>query len=202
MEAYSKESANTLDTNTMKTKKIILLYLKILCFVFIVCAIVINLIFTKNMHFRGKAKIHTLTIHTIAFLLWPIVWSTFLGDNAYDSNARISLIWPLCLIALDIYLMKYHTLEEHSRPRKGLLTMDANALCTLAFALSSVLNANKDACCKNLFIYGVLGCIAFVMPSPDSPSQTIENICIETIQKVVLTYSTGLLLGGSLLLNK
>ena len=135
-------------------------------------------------------------------LSWPIVWCHFLGKENVYKKALVSLIWPLFLIALDMYLIKYHTLEEQMRPRKGLLTMDANALCTLAFALSSVLNANKDSCCKNLFIYGVLGCIAFVMPSPDSPSQTIENICIETVQKVILTYSTGLLLAGSLLLHE
>jgi hypothetical protein len=79
--------------------------------------------------------------------------------------------------------------------------MDANAICTLTFALSSILSAHSDGKCKNIFIYGVLGCIAFVMPNLSAPSETVENIVIETIQKMCLTYSTGLLLGGAILLH-
>ena len=95
--------------------------------------------------------------------------------------------------------MKYH-MYEHKVSKKGLLSMDANAICSLTFALSGILGASQDKCCHNIFLCSVLGCIAFVMPSPDIPEQTIDNIVIETIQKICLTYSTGLLLGGSMLL--
>ena len=80
--------------------------------------------------------------------------------------------------------------------------MDANLICTLTFALGSVLGAHKDKCCQNLFLYGVLGCIIFVFPNPNAPEETIENIIIESIQKIVLIYSTGLLLSGAFLLQK
>ena len=91
--------------------------------------------------------------------------------------------------------------ENEMKQNKGILSMDANALCTLTFALASILSAHKNKCCQNLFIYGVLGCILFVMPTINAPPETLESIIIQTIQKVCLTYSTSLLIAGAFILH-
>tara|TARA_B100000945_G_scaffold317254_1_gene319718 strand:- start:845 stop:1393 length:549 start_codon:yes stop_codon:yes gene_type:complete len=171
---------------------------------FIIGAIVILLIcfhVTSEMSLRGKAKINIFTIYILGILLWPILWEKMLHDNAYTTASLPSLFWPMMILGLEIYLMKYHTLENESRSRKGMISMDASTVCTLTFALGSILGAHKNKCCQNLFIYGVLGTIAFVMPNPTVPSETLESIVIETIQKVFLTYSAALLLAGAMILQ-
>lgn len=154
----------------------------------------------NGMSLRAKAKLSIVSVYIIGILLWPTIWKVFMKENIDNSTTYPSLVWPIMILSIETYLLKYHTFEQHLRKNKSLLSIDANAICSLTFALSSILGAQKDSCCKDIFIYGVLGCIAFVMPTPEMPSETIESIVIDSIQKVVLTYSTGLLLGGSMLL--
>ena len=98
-------------------------------------------------------------------------------------------------------MLKYFKYDKNIKSKKQFLNMDANAICSLTFALSAILGASRDKCCHKVFLYAIFGCIIFVMPSPNIPDNVIENIVIETIQKVFLTCSTGLLLGGSLLMS-
>ena len=136
----------------------------------------------------------------IGIVLWPLVWKILLKENTNETISYPCLVWPIIILLIEVYLLKYHTFEQHLSKNKSLLSMDANAICSLTFALSSILGAQRDKCCKNIFIYGVLGCIAFVMPTPQTPAETLESVTIDSVQKVILTYSTGLLLGGSMLL--
>ena len=159
-----------------------------------------TILLTHNVSMRAKAKLWIFSIYMMGILLWPVLWSALLKENTQRSSSIPCLVWPIFILSIEIYLLKYHTFEQQVKKNKSLLSMDANAICSLTFALSSILGANRDACCKNIFIYGVLGCIAFVMPSPQTPSDTLESIIIDHVQKVILTYSTGLLLGGSMLL--
>ena len=167
----------------------------------VICLILFMLNRKHNITYRAQVKLCILTIYMISILIWPLIWEYMLKDHAYTNASLPSLFWPIFIILFELYLLKYHKLENEIRSRKGLLSMDANAICTLTFALSSILSAHSDGNCKNLFIYGVLGCIAFVMPNISAPSETVENIVIETIQKMCLTYSTGLLLAGAILLQ-
>lgn len=157
-------------------------------------------IVTRNASIRAKAKLYIISIYSIGIILWPLVWSSMMKENVTNSHSIPCLIWPIAVLLIETYLLKYHTFEQHMSKNKSILSMDANAICSLTFALSSILGAHRNKSCKNIFIYGVLGCIAFVMPSPQTPSDTIESILIDNVQKVILTYSTGLLLGGSMLL--
>lgn len=167
----------------------------------IVLTLVNYFLHQEGMPYRGKARSLLMTTYSIGILLWPLIWKALLEDKTKEKVALISLIWPIVLLSTEIYLLRYHSLEELLRQRK-LLSMDANALCTLMFALCGILGAHKDTCCKNIFIYGVLGCVAFVMPNLQMPSLTLENVALESIQKICLNYSIGLLLAGSLLMMK
>jgi hypothetical protein len=157
-------------------------------------------ILTKNLSIRGRAKIYILLIYTTGILIWPVLWKMFLQERTKDKLSIPGLLWPIMILMMETYLLKYHTFEQHTQKNKSMLSIDANAICSLTFALSSILGAQNDNCCKHIFIYGVLGCVAFVMPTPQMPSETIESVIIEHIQKVILTYSTALLLLGSMLL--
>jgi hypothetical protein len=167
----------------------------------VVCLTVYILRQKHVISFRGQVKLYMLGIYVIALLLWPVFWEYMLQDYAFTKASIPSLHWPIFIILLEIYLLKYHKLENETRSKRGILSMDANILCTLTFALSSILSSHSDEKCRNLFLYGVLGCIAFVMPNPNAPSETLENIIIESIQKMCLIYSTGLLLAGVILIH-
>ena len=166
----------------------------------LVIMFVVTQFLTRNISIRGKAKMYIILIYFSGMLIWPLLWKTFLQDRTNEPISIPSLVWPILILGMDIYLLKYHTFEQHMNKNKNILSIDANAICSLTFALSSILGAQSDDCCKNIFIYGVLGCIAFVMPTPETPADTIESIIIDHTQKVILTYSTGLLLAGSMLL--
>ena len=167
----------------------------------ITIVIAISIFAQQDASIRAKTKISVLTVYVCGLLIWPFLWKYLLQNEATNTSSYPSFIWTFVILLIEIYMMKYHTFEDQVKSKKGLLSMDANAICTLTFALSSILGAQNNACCSNMFTVAVLGCIAFVMPTPNAPSHAIESVVIETIQKVCLTYSTGFLLAGSLILT-
>ena len=159
-----------------------------------------TMMISAHTNIRAKAKMYIVSILCIGIILWPAIWKMMLKEYSSKHQSLPSLIWPICVLFLELYLLKYHTFEQHTKKNKSILAMDANAICSITFALSSVLGAHKNQTCKNMFMYGVLGCIAFVMPSPQAPLDTLESVLIENIQKIILIYATGSLLGASMLL--
>lgn len=133
-------------------------------------------------------------VYALGFILWPVLWMHLTRKR---KHSEVGLVWPMIILLLELHLLKYNKVESKN---KSMLSMDANAVCSLTFALSSVLSAQTDVCCKKIFLYGVLGCVAFVLPTPDTPAGTTEEVVIDGVQKVALTYSMGLLIGGSLML--
>ena len=168
----------------------------------LVAMCVYTIIIMKEVSLRGKAKLSIVSIYSMGIVLWPILWSTLLKENSNINVSYVSLVWPIIILLIELYLTKYHTFEQYINRSKSVLSLDANVICSLTFALSGILGAQKDPTCKNMLIYGVLGCVAFVLPTPETPSETIESIIIQHIQKVILTYSTALLLAGSMLLMR
>ena len=98
--------------------------------------------------------------------------------------------------------MRHSTYEAQVQSKRSILTMDANSICSLTFALSSIAGAQNSKCCKEIFMYAVIGCIAFVMPAPHTHLNAIENVSIEALQKSVLACATGLLLAGIMLVSR
>jgi hypothetical protein len=150
----------------------------------------------KECSVQCKHKTTTIGIYTCGLLVWPIIWMNLAKEHAFTKQVCFSFLWPIMMTFLEIHVLKYQSLDNPQRSR-NMLTMDANALCSLSFALSSILGASRDKSCKNMFLFGVLGCVAFVMPNVQVPPNTSEGFIIEIIQKIFLWYSTGLLLGGS-----
>jgi hypothetical protein len=95
----------------------------------------------------------------------------------------------------------HHTTYEaaHTQSKRQLLSIDSNAICSLTFALSGLIGAQKHPCCNKIFLFAVLGCIVFILPAPYANSDCREAMMIESFQKVILSYATGLLIGGILM---
>lgn len=164
-----------------------------------VYVVVVSILAQRTMTLRTRSKATKLTVYFVGILVWPMLYKWV----ACDSHLSIHMIgfwWPLLMLGLEVYMMRYHTLEDQFKSKQGMISMDANILCTMIFALSGILGAHQDAHCHKVFITAVLGTIAFVMPTPSVPVYTLESVLIETMQKVGLFYTTGMLLSGATIL--
>tara|TARA_B110000046_G_C13008938_1_gene405759 strand:+ start:323 stop:898 length:576 start_codon:yes stop_codon:yes gene_type:complete len=150
---------------------------------------------------RVRARITVLCTWTIAIIAWPVLWSRAVAEERENPITIVGLLWPLLIIVLDILAMKHHTYEMHAQSNRSMLSMDASAICSLTFALAGIIGANSNKCCNKLFLYAVVGCIAFVMPAPHTHVNAIETVAVEAVQKAVLAYATGLLLTGLILVT-
>ena len=160
-----------------------------------------SLLLQQKKTARIRARLMVLTIWTLAIVLWPAIWAAILGAQSQKIAAFPSLIWPILIVSIDIMTMRQNTYESHIQSKRSILTIDANAICSLTFAMSGIIGAHKHKCCNRIFLYAVLGCIAFVMPAPHSHLNAIETITIEAVQKAILAYATGLLLAGVMLVT-
>ena len=133
--------------------------------------------------------------HTVASPLVPVI------DEKYRTlEALPCLLWPLLIIGVDIGSLRGTTGDIRTLSKRNVLTMDANTICSLTFAVSSVVGAQKHECCRKIFMYAIIACIAFVIPAPHASSpDSVNTVVIEAAQKAVLAYATGLLLGGIML---
>lgn len=157
-------------------------------------------ILQQNQTARIRARLTVLTVWITAILAWPIVWASVLGAERTNPVAWPSLLWPMLIISNDISAMKQSTYEHaHVQSKRSSLSMDSNAICSLTFAISSIIGAQKHECCNRIFLYAVLGCIAFVLPTPYIQTTNISTMTIEAMQKSILAYSTALLIGGVLI---
>lgn len=146
---------------------------------------------------RTKSRISVFSVWMICILIWPLIWAAILKDQIDNPLALSGLIWPIAILSIDILNMNQSTYESNVQSKRSVLSMDANAIVSLTFAISSIVGAQNHTCCKRIFMFAIIGCLAFVMPSPYATSG--ETVVLECIQKAVLAYATGLLLMGVLL---
>ena len=170
----------------------------------VVCACVYYILRTSEEYGRKKSvktksAITTATVWSIALVCWPLLWKWVVGEESSNLVALPGLLWPIGLIIYDLHCL----IEDEStmRSRRPSLSMDANTICSLTFALSSILGAHNNECCKNIFMTAILGCIAFVLPTPHTSENELHTSVSESVQKSILSFSTGLVLTGILLMT-
>lgn len=148
---------------------------------------------------RVKARITVISVWMIAILLWPVLWFHTVPEQFRTVESIPGLLWPILILIIDIFSMRHNTYESQLQSKRSMLSADANTICSLTFAISSIIGAQKHECCRKIFMYAIVACIAFVIPAPHAHTNAIETIAIEAGQKAVLAYATGLLLGGIML---
>lgn len=166
----------------------------------IVCMLVISSAYQKDTTPRVRARISAVTVWFLGIAAWPFIWASFVNKRRNEPHALVGLLWPIIILAIDIRALNYTTYEVNTQSNRSVITMDANAMCSLTFAVSGLLGAQKDSCCRDMFLYAIIGCIAFVLPAPHTNNNNTENVVIESIQKTMLAYATGLLLTGIMLM--
>ena len=168
----------------------------------IVILLAIHRIHTKHLNCRFRTRLSVLGVWSIGIFVWPYIWKYIVGEYTDREEGWIGLMWPIFFLAMEMLSIRRYDPYDHSSNR-GILTMDANGICSLTFALSGILGAQRRANeYAHIFITAVVCCLAFVMPSPHTLSTiSKEAIVLEAVQKVFLTYSTGLLLTGVMLMS-
>lgn len=155
-----------------------------------ICAV--HALLQREVRPRTRARLTVLAVWMMAVLVWPLLWLR----AAEGKVSVVAICWPIFLLAYDILSMHHMTFDDETRSKRQVLAMDASTLCSLTFAISAVVGAQNKACCRNLFMYAIVGCVAFVLPSPHTTASSLHTVVLEALQKVVIAFSTGLLLGG------
>lgn len=149
---------------------------------------------------RIRARLTVLTIWMMGIVVWPVLWAGIFKEERFDLMSKLSLLWPILIIGTDITAMHQMTYEAaHTHSKRQMLSIDSNAICSLTFALSGLIGAHRHPCCNKIFLLAVLGCIVFILPAPYANTIGREAMMIETFQKIILSYATGLLIGGIML---
>lgn len=171
--------------------------------------LVASLFIQHNRSFRTKVRITTLTIYTIGILIWPILWKHVIGAiiiaNA-SSLMALSLLWPVISLGFEMYMMRYVNDDSHSKSKRNFLLGDGQSIISLTLAFASMLSIySKPSNGKysHIFLCAIIGCILVVMQTSHTfvDAMCIERIIVESMQKVCLVYSTGLLVAGIIALN-
>jgi hypothetical protein len=130
---------------------------------------------------------------------WPFVWRLIVEPHAVSPYVIIGLLWPVAILSLDILSMRQHTFDNHRHTRRQFMTMDANAICNLTFGIAAFLGVQQRVNPKlsQVFLWAILGCVAFIMPSPHPEGEaSIDSLAFEAFQKGVLAFATGILISG------
>lgn len=163
----------------------------------LVLAVLLSLVIVKvcklSTDFREYAIVQTLGMWAVALLFWPVVWSHALGEETLQKpHIWMSLVWPMIVILWDTFLLCTTTYEQHTQPRRS-LSMDSHTICSLTFALAGIFRSAEN---KHLFVSAILGCMIFMMPPSTTNVDPADRVLLESVQKIVLTFSTGFLLAG------
>ena len=148
---------------------------------------------------RLKSRISAITAWSIALLLWPIIWYGIVGEKSDEIVSKVGLLWPIFIIVLDMIALNRNTYESAIQTKRSILSMDASTICSLTFAISSILGSKNNVCCSRIFMAAIVFCIAFVLPAPNIQYNAVETIIVESIQKAILAYAIGFIVTGILL---
>ena len=168
----------------------------------IVGMIAYSYVVQRGQSTRIRTRLTVTTVWMVAIVLWPLVWrSVVQREDVRSAFPLIGLLWPIVILIGDLVAMRQHTYDTALQSKRQFMTMDANAICSLTFAISAYIGAQNHKCCNRIFLWAILGCVAFIMPSPHTHVNALESIAYEAMQKGVLAYATGFLITGVLLVN-
>ena len=165
----------------------------------VIYMVIYGLAVQRTQSTRVRTRLLVTIVWMIAIALWPLVWRNVVGNSSKHPCVIIGLAWPICILLFDVLATRKHAYENNLQSKRQFMTMDASTICSLTFAISAYIGAQSHKCCNKIFLWAILGCVAFIMPSPHTHTNTMETIAFEAIQKAVLAYATGMLLTGVML---
>lgn len=133
-------------------------------------------------------------------LLWPVMFSAVIQFHFLHQMPALwlSLVWPLVMLLINLA----HTDQPRDRRMhdKTNQQIDVNAVTGFCFAVggmvSSQLGKQAMLSVSTIFTTAFLLCLAFVLPTPEIPMQTVLFVVVETIQQSFLQWAIALLIAG------
>ncbi len=148
---------------------------------------------------------------TVGTLIWPIIWDTTIGLNSLMEKPRLlpAFFWVPFFHLCQMQFVSQVSGEgdESSRAlsifqQKG-LNEDASQLISAAFAMGSLFLAStkNDANRQNyaaahIIMYGLVMCLAFVVPTLHVPPETRTAVVWRSGQFVMLNYAIAFVIAG------
>lgn len=167
----------------------------------VIGSIVIAYMFKKmeyeNINSNIKKKIKILKYKTIGVLLWPIIFYTIIPKEEMNKNSLVvPFLWPFFIWMWDSYLLTYGLISETSNSNVASARLDPSTISSMSFALFGLLGGSSNGKYSYIFLYAVLMCIAFVFPNHNLAGGSPEDILVESVQKVILSWAVGMLFVG------
>ena len=163
----------------------------------IVCAYVLQKMNTNDLSFSMKRKIIILKYKTIGVLLWPLIFYLVVPSEEIESNKMlVSFLWPFIMWVWDSYLLTFGLVSETSNSNVASARLDPSVISSMSFALFGLLGGSSNSKYSHIFLYAVLMCIAFVFPNHNLASGSPEDITVEAVQKIILSWAIGMLFIG------
>ena len=159
-----------------------------------------------------RMRIYISSTMLVGMLVWPILWNALVakdgisGGDQLGASPRLCLafFWPLLMLLVDLQLARRRSKDPtffEALQRIGYLKSDANTIITASFAIGTLLVSLKKhdkAHGARLVMYALLLCVAFVMPTSETPATSRVAIVIRASQKVCLNYAIGFVIAGIL----
>ena len=164
----------------------------------IVTIYVLKKIEYENLDPSIKKKITILKYKTIGVFLWPIIFHLIVPKSEESKNSLIApFLWPFLIWMWDSYLLTYGLISETSNSNVASARLDPSIISSMSFALFGLLGgSNNGDKYSHVFLYAVLICIAFVFPNHNLAGGSPEDILVESVQKVILSWAVGMLFVG------
>jgi hypothetical protein len=179
-----------------------MLALSIVTFASVVC--VVRLFMANKSRFVGmhehiqSKRLLASFIRTLGAVLWPLVLLCVVKREDRTNSALIlPIVWNVLVWLVDMHFV--HHAAETSGSKPASIRIDPMLLGGLAFGICNLIGNRPDSKHAYLFMYAVVTCFLFVMPSHTLQSGCIEEQVVENVQKVVLYYCIGFLFTGVLL---
>ena len=157
-----------------------------------------------------RMRVYITSTLMAGLLVWPVLWNIAAAAGAAGGGDRMAatprlclgFFWPMLMLLVDLQYARRRRKDPtffESLQRIGYLKTDANTLITAAFAIGTLLVSLKQRGTvqgANLVMYALLLCVAFVMPTSDTPATSRLSIVIRSSQKVCLNYAIGFIVAG------
>lgn len=137
-------------------------------------------------------------IRTLGMVMWPFVLLCVVKrEDRSNTILVIPILWHVCMWFVDMHFVLHATHATDSIPAS--IRIDPMLLGGVALGICNLVGNRPDSKYAYLFMYAMVVCFLFVMPTHTLKSGCIEEQIIDNVQKVILYYCIGFLLSGILL---
>ena len=149
------------------------------------------------------------SVLTVGAIMWGPTFDAFIGYSNVikQPNLMFAFFWVVAVLALELYFLPLRTFAstgvDDVNPTGGAfginqLNSDTGLLVSVAFAMGSLLFGSKKAnvLSTRFIMYGLLLCIAFIVPSMPNLSSSVSSTGARSFQHVIMNYAAGFILAG------